>query len=88
MQLALSRKREFLADATSVKFTGNPDGLISALQKIDSDNTEYYKANNATSYMFIVNPFKKSANGRKSAISLLSTHPSIESRIKALSKLK
>lgn len=58
MQLALSRKREFLADATAVKFTRNPDGLISALIKISDDPNELKVANNATENMYIVNPFK------------------------------
>ena len=89
MQLALSRRREFLADATSVEFTRNPDGLISALQKLDMDNTEFDRANNSTAHMFIVNPFKSNANGEKKArTSLLSTHPPISARIEALRNLK
>lgn len=47
MQLALSRKREFLADATAIEFTRNPDGLISALQKISNDPNQLNVANNA-----------------------------------------
>ena len=84
MQLALSRKREFLADATAVKFTRNPDGLISALIKISDDPNELKVANNATENMYIVNPFK----GKKSSSSLWSTHPSIEDRVTALRNLK
>lgn len=59
MQLALSRKREFLADATAVEFTRNPDGLISALEKLENDPNQLETANNATANMYIVNPFKK-----------------------------
>ncbi len=89
MQLALSRRREYLADATSVQFTRNPDGLISALQKLDSDTTEFDRANNTTAHMFIVNPFKADANEEKKVrTNLLSTHPPIPARIEALRKLK
>lgn len=58
MQLALSRKREFLADATAVELTRNPDGLISALEKLENDPNELQTANSATANMYIVNPFK------------------------------
>ena len=54
MQLAISRKREFLADATAIEFTRNPDGLISALLKISGDPNELKVANNATENMYIV----------------------------------
>ena len=52
MQLALSRKREFLADSTAVEFTRNPDGLISALQKLENDPNQLETANNATANMY------------------------------------
>ena len=84
MQLAISRKREFLADATAIEFTRNPQGLISALQKLSSDNDELEYANTATSNMYIVSPFKDS--NKKS--DKWSTHPSIEARIEALRNLK
>ena len=89
MQLALSRKREFLADSTAVEFTRNPDGLISALQKLENDPNQLETANNATANMYIVNPFKKNAkDGKKKASSIWSTHPSTEARIEALRNLK
>lgn len=89
MQLALSRKREFLADSTAVEFTRNPDGLISALQKLDSDPNQLETANSATANMYIVNPFKKdSKEGKKKTSSLWSTHPSTQDRIEALRNLK
>ena len=89
MQLALSRRREFLADASAVELTRNPDGLISALQKLDSDPNELKSANNATAYMYIVSPFKANAkDGKKKKSSLFSTHPSIEDRIEAIRNLK
>ena len=84
MQLALSRKREFLADATAIEFTRNPDGLISALLKISGDPNELKVANNATENMYIVNPFR----GKKYSSSLWSTHPSIEDRVEALRNIK
>ena len=84
MQLAISRKREFLADATAVEFTRNPNGLISALLKISGDPNELKVANNATENMYIVNPFR----GKKSSSSLWSTHPSIEDRVEALRNIK
>lgn len=84
MQLAISRKREFLADATAVEFTRNPDELISALLKISGDPNELKVANNATENMYIVNPFR----GKKSSSSLWSTHPSIEDRVEALRNIK
>ena len=89
MQLALSRKREFLADATAVEFTRNPDGLISALEKLENDPNQLETANNATANMYIVNPFKKDLkNGEKKTSSIWSTHPSTADRIEALKNLK
>lgn len=84
MQLAISRKREYLADATAIEFTRNPDGLISALQKISSDPNELKVANNATENMYIVTPFRN----KKKSSNLWSTHPSIEDRVEALRNLK
>ena len=89
MQLALSRKREFLADSTAVEFTRNPDGLISALQKLENDPNQLETANSATANMYIVNPFKKNTDeGKRKSSSLWSTHPSTEDRIEALRNLK
>lgn len=89
MKLALSRKREFLADATAVEFTRNPEGLISALQKLESDSNQLETANSATSNMYIVNPFKKDTKeGKQKSSSIWSTHPSTEDRINALKNIK
>lgn len=89
MQLALSRKREFLADSTAVEFTRNPDGLISALEKLENDPNQLETANNATANMYIVNPFKKDAkNGKKRTTNIWSTHPSTADRIEALRNLR
>ena len=89
MQLALSRRREFLADSTAVEFTRNPDGLISALQKLENDPNELRSANSATANMYIINPFKKNGEkGKKKKSSIWSTHPSTEDRIEALRNIK
>ncbi len=90
MQLALSRKREFLADSTAVEFTRNPDGLISALQKLDADENQLQTANSATANMYIVNPFKDNTKEgkKKKSSNLWSTHPSIEDRIEALRNIR
>ncbi len=86
MQLAISRKREFMADATSVQFTRNPEGLISALEKISADPNELKNVNTSTAHMFISNPFKEDT--KKKFANLFSTHPSTEDRIEALKSLK
>ena len=85
MKLAISRKREFMADASSVEFTRNPDALISALTKLDSDQEPMKQANNSTENMYIVSPFK---GKQKKSTSWFSTHPSIEDRIEAIKNLK
>lgn len=82
LQLAVSRRREYLADATAVQFTRNPDGLISALIKISEDPNELKMASKATSHMYIESPFRKKKSN------LFSTHPAIEDRIEALRNLK
>lgn len=80
IQLAISRKREFLADASGVLLTRYPEGLASALQKISSANLPLQKANNATAHLFIANPF----GGAKKISSLFSTHPPVEERVRAI----
>ena len=85
MQLAISRRREFLADATAVKYTRNPDALISALQKISTDPNKLKQANQSTAHMYFSSPFRKE---NKKEANLFSTHPSIEARIEAIEKLK
>ncbi len=89
MQLALSRKREFLADSTAVEFTRNPDGLISALEKLENDPNQLETANSATANMYIINPFKKNTKeGKKKTSNIWSTHPSTADRIEALKNLR
>lgn len=87
--MLFQEKREFLADSTAVEFTRNPDGLISALQKLENDPNELETANSATANMYIINPFKKNGEkGKKKTSSLWSTHPSTEDRIEALRTIK
>jgi len=83
MQLAISRKREFLADASGALLTRYPDGLASALEKIAADKKPLDKANNATAHLYISNPFKNKA-GTHLFTSLFNTHPPIEERIRIL----
>tara|TARA_Y100000294_G_scaffold173848_1_gene190793 strand:- start:879 stop:1247 length:369 start_codon:yes stop_codon:yes gene_type:complete len=82
IQLAISRKREFLADASGALLTRYPEGLASALEKIGSYGSPMRKANNATAHLFISNPFGgKSHSGIRK---LFMTHPPTEKRVKAL----
>lgn len=68
---------------------GNPDGLISALQKLENDSNELQTANSATANMYIVNPFKKNGEkGKNKKSNIWSTHPSIEARIEALRNIQ
>lgn len=83
IQLAVSRKREFLADASGALLTRYPEGLASALEKIAADKKPLSTANNATAHLFIVNPFK-GKNTKTWFSSLFNTHPSVEERIKIL----
>jgi len=88
IRLAISRRREFLADASAVAITRQPSGLISALYKISKDSEPLEVANKATAHLFIVNPFKEKAHGAVDWFSgLFNTHPPIEERIKALEKM-
>ena len=82
IQLAISRKREFLADASGALLTRYPEGLARALEKISTDKTPMKTASTATAHLYIANPFK----GKK-LINLFLTHPPVEERIKALREM-
>lgn len=84
VQMAISREREYLADATSVRLTRNPLSMISALEKLSTNNPRMAQAKKATQHLYIVNPFHH-FTARSSA--LFSTHPPIESRIERLKNL-
>ena len=79
IQLAISRKREFLADADGALLTRYPEGLASALKKISADSEKLEVANRATAHLYFANPFK----GKKVS-KLLMTHPPVEERIASL----
>lgn len=85
IQLAISRRREFIADAGSVAITRQPRGLISALTKLSEDREVLEVANKATAHLYIVNPFKnKTKSGVGWFSSLFNTHPPLSERVKAL----
>jgi len=84
LQLAISRKREFLADASGALITRYPEGLASALQKISNHSSKMKYANKATAHLFIVNPFGAKGNLGQKVSNLFSTHPSLEDRVRAL----
>lgn len=84
IQLAVSRRREFLADASGSLLTRYPDGLARALEKISSDHTSLKTASPSTAHLFIVNPFKKLGKVTNFVANLFSTHPPIEERIRIL----
>ncbi|MDP3056955.1 MAG: M48 family metallopeptidase [bacterium] len=88
IQLAISRKREFLADASAALLTRHPEGLARALEKISGDTEPLEVANKATAHMYIVNPLKGNGSGRSWFANMFSTHPAVEERIAALRGLE
>jgi len=84
IQLAVSRKREFMADASGAVLTRNPDSLADALLKISSDREPLEAANKATAHLYIVNPLKNQKNAVGWFAGLFNTHPPIEERVKTL----
>lgn len=84
IRLAISRKREFLADAGGAMMTRYPPGLASALRKISADKEPLEVANKATAHLYIVNPLK---DLKGTVNKLFSTHPPVEERIAALEKM-
>jgi heat shock protein HtpX len=85
LQLAVSRQREYLADASAAKLTRYPEGLASALEKISGDKEVLEVANRATQHLYIVNPIKPF---EKRAANLFSTHPPIQDRIARLRAMR
>jgi heat shock protein HtpX len=83
LQLSISRRREYLADATGALTTRYPEGLASALEKIEQVGSATQKQNTSTAHMFFANPLKG-----HSFLNLFSTHPPTEARIKALREMK
>ncbi len=84
IQLAISRKREYLADASGALLTRNPDSLADALLKISQDKEPLEVANKATAHLYITNPLKNQHNAIGMFANLFNTHPPISERVKAL----
>ena len=84
IQLAVSRKREYLADATGALLTRYPEGLARALEKISQDRTPLRTADTSTAHLYISNPFKE----KNWLAGLFSTHPPVKERLKALRGMK
>lgn len=87
IQLAVSRKRELLADASGALLNRNPDALANALIKISGDRQPLMRASNATAHLFISNPFKKGSRSASFIANLFSTHPPVEERVKLLREM-
>ncbi len=87
LRLSISRKREFLADASGALLTRYPEGLASALEKISNDQTPMSVAKNSTAHLFIASPFK-GKQSKNWLTKLFMTHPPVEERIKALRQMK
>jgi heat shock protein HtpX len=88
MQFAVSRKREYLADASGVQLTRYPPGLISALEKLKDDHTSTHFASKATAHLWIEEPLDKESNkGQNKWNHLFDTHPPIDDRIHALEQM-
>lgn len=85
LKLAVSREREYLADASGAMLTRNPDGLASALEKISGDKEPLEAANKATAHLYISNPLKENNKGWFD--DMFATHPSIEKRISRLREM-
>lgn len=88
IKLAVSRKREFLADASGALLTRYPEGLARALEKISKDTEPLEAANKATAHMYIINPLKDDGHGSVGWFAgLFNTHPPIEERVKRLREM-
>jgi len=87
IQLAISRKREFLADASAVGMTKNPEGLARALEAISQDKEPLEVANKATAHLYIANPLKNRHDAVGWFAGMFQTHPPVEERIAALKNL-
>ncbi len=85
IQLAISRKREYLADASGVQMTRYPEGLASALEKISTQSRPVMRAHTATAHLYISSPFANKGEQAKNFLTnLFSTHPPIEDRVESL----
>lgn len=87
IKLAVSREREYLADASAALLTRHPEGLAKALEKISSDNEPLEAANKATAHLYIANPLKDEEGKTSWIAGLFNTHPPIEERVKRLREM-
>ena len=87
IQMAISRKREYLADASAALLTRRPEALATALEKISSDRGALKTASNGMAHMYIANPFAKKSKMTNWLSGLFSTHPPVEERIRLLRKM-
>jgi len=88
LAMAVSRQREYLADATAVEFTRNPLGLARALERLRDANMPFQKASRGTAHLFIVSPFHRRVDERDGKLAdLLGTHPPINRRILLLYRM-
>lgn len=87
IKLAISRKREYMADATAAVLTRYPKGLSNALRKISGDTNKLKSANSSVAHLFIASPFHKKKKKKSFFKNLFSTHPDIEDRIKRLEEM-
>lgn len=88
MQLAISRKREFLADTSGALLTRYPEGLARALEKLAADHTPMRQANHATAHLWLDDPFQGKEKKVSFVTKMFMTHPPLEERIKALRDLR
>jgi heat shock protein HtpX len=85
LAMAVSRQREYLADATAAQYTRNPRGLAEALEKIRDSGMPFQKATRGTAHLFFANPLRRRIDDRQGKLAdLLSSHPPIERRIRLL----
>lgn len=87
IQLSISRRRELLADASAVKLTRQPEGLLNALVKISADHEPLEVANKATAHLYIINPFKGVHGTRDWLVGMFNTHPPLSERVKQLREM-
>jgi heat shock protein HtpX len=88
LAMAVSRQREYLADATATEYTRNPRGLARALEKIRDASMPFHKATRGTAHLFVVNPLRRRLEERENAVAdLLTTHPPINHRIALLYRM-
>jgi heat shock protein HtpX len=84
IQLAVSRRREYLADASAAEITNDAEGMALALRRLQLDQSEIRNASRATAHMYIESPLRQAHGARASLSGLFSTHPPLEKRIAAL----